>query len=1067
MKTLDLCQFPLDSLSLIEASAGTGKTYAVANLYLRYLLEQKLGVDEILVVTFTEAATQELRDRVRARIQELSQVLNGEPSDDEVLNYLYQQSSDIEADKLRLRIAERQIDQSEIHTIHGFCQQLLARHALDLNVAFTQNLMEDTKPLLLRVCEDYWRQEVFALPQELLLEVYSNWATPAELMSSLEPLINRRPDVFTPAVLEGGLSAWEQHYHATIDWYQTLRSRTLDSIDEVQKLVAESMLKGVNHKNKWLTLIREWCEAEFTSFDFPKASKRKNLFEVFTPGYLSQDVKKGGVPPEHAYFNFVEAHLRKLPVGSREVFLVQSFQEISKRFNEEKERQQAVSFDDLILNVANALSDEDTRNILINTVRERFSVALIDEFQDTDREQYHIFSSIFSSSIESRKDASMVLIGDPKQAIYAFRGGDIATYLRAKQDIDKHPRGHQFTMDTNWRSSPEMVTAVNQVFQRESNPFIAEDIPFNAVNAAKSTPEHLRGQPAFCITQVRPEGRDIKAMTSILADHCVQQILALLTEGKAAYSDIAVLVRSGKEAELVKQRLARYGLSASYEGKSNIYDSEEAQAIYRLLAAIAEPGDEYLLMSCLSELFFCIDDERLLDIRNNDSVLEYYLELFNDLHKCWNRHGVLAAIRDAMSRLGVYASWHQDASQFQDWERRLSNVNQLAELLQSQAQVTRGHFALLRWFRQNISASVLADDESRLRLESDEQLIRIVTIHKSKGLEYPYVFLPFVFTGRGADMAWFYDQSGKLNLDLLKQESNVSLVDRERLAEDIRLLYVALTRAKYQCFLGTYFYKGAGVLSLGVAKTAWAYLLDREAILEGLDEDNYRSALEGLAAQSNGVIQFNLLDEDDLSESLKQHRFAHFKSEQGRDKGRQEAIACELLDRGLSSQWRVQSFTGLMQESHARQHITTSPGSNSRTPSKEPVAESEERELSIFDFPRGSKAGTFLHTLFESIEFETAQPLTKLRSDGQPLSLRDMIAEKLSLSRLVDEGALPFWSAYLSEWLKNILDAKLSDNFSLSQLPLSDFQAEMEFYFKVQRCQIGRINELLQSYAST
>ncbi|WP_156495234.1 UvrD-helicase domain-containing protein, partial [Oleiphilus sp. HI0128] len=168
MKTLDLCQFPLDSLSLIEASAGTGKTYAVANLYLRYLLEQKLGVDEILVVTFTEAATQELRDRVRARIQELSQVLNGEPSDDEVLNYLYQQSSDIEADKLRLRIAERQIDQSEIHTIHGFCQQLLARHALDLNVAFTQNLMEDTKPLLLRVCEDYWRQEVFALPQELL-----------------------------------------------------------------------------------------------------------------------------------------------------------------------------------------------------------------------------------------------------------------------------------------------------------------------------------------------------------------------------------------------------------------------------------------------------------------------------------------------------------------------------------------------------------------------------------------------------------------------------------------------------------------------------------------------------------------------------------------------------------------------------------------------------------------------------------------------------------------------------------------------------------------------------------
>ena len=331
----------------------------MANLYLRYLLERKCSVDQILVVTFTEAATQELRDRIRARIQDLSQVFEEGGSGDPVLQHLYQQSTDIEGDKLRLKLAERQIDLSEIHTIHGFCQQLLSRYALEINIPFNQSLMEDLKPLLKQACEDFWRQEVLSLPKDLLIEVRSHWSEPDSLLNSIRPLISRRPEVCHPAFQDTGIDAWKHSHKLMLAWYCELRERTLTHIGEVESLVRESSLKNVKSKLKWLANIRAWCESAVLDFNFPKASKRNNLFEVFTPGILQQETKSGGQAPEHAYFSFLEVHLGVQPVSSREVFLVQSYQIIATQLQELKSTQDVAGFDDLILTVANALRGSD------------------------------------------------------------------------------------------------------------------------------------------------------------------------------------------------------------------------------------------------------------------------------------------------------------------------------------------------------------------------------------------------------------------------------------------------------------------------------------------------------------------------------------------------------------------------------------------------------------------------------------------------------------------------------------------------------------------------------------
>jgi len=1109
MKALNLLAFPLDSLSLIEASAGTGKTYALANLYLRYLLERKCSVEEILVVTFTEAATQELKDRIRIRIQELGAVFDGQESNDEVLNYLYKASSSPESDRLLLKLSERQIDQAEIHTIHGFCQQVLRRYALDSNVPLQQTLLEDQRSLLKQIVEDFWRQQVLTLATDEVAFICSNWAGPEDLLNAIFPLLNRSPERVMPAPLENGISAWKQQYQSSLKWLSELKERTLKDIAEVDQLIAKSSLKRLKDKQNWLKKIRYWSEATELDFNVPKSSKGSSLFSEFIPAKLAEQTKAKGITPEHSYFNFLENHLLLQPESLEAQFIVQAYQLIETTLKRTKQEQRVFSFDDLITSVSNALKSANTSsantssanttnqtNVLAEAVRARYQVALIDEFQDTDPVQYHIFSTLFgpAASVTSQsrptgtntsktKPSRLVLIGDPKQAIYAFRGGDISTYLKAKKDIAAHPNGHVFTMDTNWRSSPQMVAAVNALFTNLENPFRADEIPFQAVKAAKEKPEHLPSH-ALCISQLASADLGKAQMSSLLADHCVQQIMTLIdgagsSEVSSAmkHSDIAILVRSGAEAELIKQRLSEVGLSASFEGKSSIYDTTEAKAIYFLLEAVAEPKNEYAIRRCLAEMFFAVDDERFHEINEQASVFSEYLNIFEGLQKLWLRAGVLAMVRDALIQLKVYDAWHEFAanslkstespekmahSQTTGWERSLSNINQLAELLQHQSRVYRGHFALIRWLRDNISGADTADDASKLRLESDEQLIRIVTIHKSKGLEYPFVFVPFLFSGRGADEAWFYDPSGRLSLDLLKDEKNLDQADSERLAEDIRLLYVALTRAKYQCFVGTVAYhKRTSKISLATAKTAWAYLVCQGSPPKPLDHQALMDSLSDFQARHADIILLKHINEADilaantaLAPELQLKPVAVTETDISECSSKLNgSVQVNFLHTEIRDDWRVHSFTGLMNENqrlqpHSLLNHSVSPALSEAT--------------TIFGFPKGSRAGTFLHTLFESIVFETAEPISPLSS--QFSNLEELIHSKLKLSKLVEEELITQWASYLQNWIKSVLAYSLQTGIKLRDLKENDYISEMSFYYSIEQLNSKRFNALLERH---
>ncbi|TNC80625.1 MAG: exodeoxyribonuclease V subunit beta [Oleiphilus sp.] len=1097
MKKLDLMAFPLEGLALIEASAGTGKTYTLANLYLRYLIEKNYSVEQILVVTFTEAATQELKQRIRLRIGDLRRCLEAcqqNPafvSEDALLNSFCAKIDDSRAALLRLRIAERQMDEAEIYTIHGFCQRMLQQHALSLGTPLSQELNEDMLPLLREQCLDFWRSEILALPDVALEFVRARWADPEVLLQALGVLLQRQPEVILPALDSGsdsmqtsardGVQRWCRHLEQAHAWLQSLKDQTRLQIASVIERVQTSDLQRLKDKLRWLEQIASWAEQDDVQ-DLPKDSKGNSLLARFVPEHLAEQCKKGKTPPTHPWFGYLEQQLAEQPEGLAEQFLHVAYCCLKQDIQIRKRRGAILGFDDLILELAAALNvrlDPERKQALVGLVRSHYAIALIDEFQDTDPAQYQIFNQLFASGLADQPPA-LVLIGDPKQAIYAFRGGDIATYLRAKKDIQSHPQGSVFTMDTNWRSSPAMVAAVNTVFGLREAPFFHQDIPFVHVQAGKDEDGGFGRLPALSLRFASAQGRSKPDIDQVLARDCAGQISALLNpEGPMALkaADIAILVRTAREAELLRTVLADFGIRASFETRARIYDSEEALGVYLLLAAIAEPGQPGILRQCLAHPMLAMSDRDLEDWSRHSAVqAELHSKLLN-LQVLWERAGVLAMIREALVSLGVLQRWRQTSAHEEqgnhkngeDWERRLSNINQLAELLQEASRVETGHHALLRWLRRKIQQQEAVNDDNRMRLESDDQLVKIVTIHKSKGLEYPVVFLPFMHAARGAQEAWFYDQQGRRALDLLARERTLGLAEQERLEEDMRLLYVALTRARYRCYLGFSDYPGRGT-SLGLSGTAWGNLVlgqTENPSEPGAIED----ALENL--RQLDPTQIELVDVDAQSDPLSGQALR-----EATDVHSAEEASVKRMHRRLQTSWKVQSFTGLVQEgthrmsaagemeSSALQHLFHSNAGASRWPLAE---DADALPSHILDFPKGSRAGVFLHTLFESVDFESGELLAARSGERGPgiayRDLKEFIASQLTSAALVAPEQIGHWSERLHAWLKAALETPLIPGLKLGSVSAQCYVAEMTFHFPVAHLSAADLNQVLQREA--
>lgn len=1035
-ESLDPLRLPLRGERLIEASAGTGKTFTIAALYLRLLLglggeaayPRAISVEELLVVTFTEAATEELRGRIRSNIHELRIACMRGESDNPLYSALLAEIVDKDDAVKTLLLAERQMDEAAVFTIHGFCQRMLSLNAFESGMLFEQQLIEDESRLRYQACADFWRRHCYPLTRDIAAVIHDVWKGPRDLLKSLDRwLQGEAPQLKSPPAADETLA---ERHQQIIDRIDSLKQQWREQVGEIEGVLEDSGLdrRKFNRGNqgKWLEKVTAWAQEETLSYQLPDA------LEKFAQSFLLERTKAGGEPPVHPLFSAVESLLAS-SLTLTDLVLARAMVEIRDAVAREKRRRGELGFDDMLSRLDEALRG-DSGEALASAIRQRFPVAMIDEFQDTDPQQYRIFRRIWRQQPET----ALLLIGDPKQAIYAFRGADIFTYMKARGDVAAH-----YTLDTNWRSSPGMVGSVNRLFSLSDNPFMFREIPFLPVKAAAKN-QGLRftvdaaDVPAMNVWLMPGDTVGAGDYQTFMAQLCATQIRdwlsagqqgrALLWRGETSRpvqsSDITVLVRNRLEAAQVREALQTLGIPSVYlSNRDSVFETLEAQELLWLLQAVLSPERENTLRSALATSMFGLTARDIENLNQDEQAWDALVEEFSEYRQIWRQRGVMPMLRALMTARHIA----ENLLATRGGERRLTDILHISELLQEAASQLESEHALVRWLTQHIAEPDSNAASQQMRLESDKHLVQIVTIHKSKGLEYPLVWLPFIARFRKQDQAFYHDrETFAAVLDLGQDEASLELAEAERLAEDLRLLYVALTRAVWHCSLGV------APLSSRKSGNSDFHLSALGRLLQAGEAMDAAGLAARLADFCHGDIALQRPGELDLTPW--QAPAASI-----------PPLSARELQRRIADDWRVTSYSGLQQHGFSSGQDLLPRLDIDAVGVGEVV---EEPQLTPHQFPRGAAPGTFLHSLFEELDFTQPVP------DG-------WMAEKLQLS-----GFDAQWAPVLTDWLGGVLKTRLpGPDIALNQLAARDKQVEMAFYLPIaQLLTAERLDALIRQY---
>jgi exodeoxyribonuclease V beta subunit len=1087
MKPLNPFDLDLQKTTLIEASAGTGKTYTITTLAVR-LVAAGYPIESILVVTFTEAAAAELKLRIRDR---LSRVLgemphpeppggqektaeNGpagqtgrgpddrDPNDpagqvtghvtgnprkttDELVDFLASQG-DPEMICRRIRLALSCFDQASIMTIHAFCLQTLKAHAFETGTPFDMELMADASGFFRQVCMDFFMTTVNDLDPLVLKMLARKKMTPPALGRDMKPAV-ARPGIalIPPCPVFEDVSG--QYREVTAQIREILGDGGREVADLIQ---ADPGLDKRSYSKKnvpaWLGAACKALESDRENALFVMTEKGDSLYR-FTRTCLAQKTKAGATPAGHLFFDLCEALYglyRKMETNV--ISLKHQFPQFyGQSLSRLKQEQGQCFFDDLVNDLARALAGGPGSRQLVRAVQARYEACLIDEFQDTDPAQYTIFSTLFARAA-SRFGGfrPFFMIGDPKQAIYAFRGGDIFAYLAACKDSDQ-----RFTLGKNYRSSPLLVQAVNDLFSAAPQPFVFDDIPFIRVGTPDTACHYLldgdRLAAPLRFGFLPRKGLDLdrqRFLTKETARRLIPKLLAgqILADLEAPYTlmdkthgavpagfgDMAVLVRTNQEAKEVQEALTQARIPSYLSKTGSVYDSPQAVELNDILWAVFSPGHVGFMKAALASPVFGFEPDRLKAL--SQKALWEWQDRFRGWKEIWETKGFIAMIMGLLhSQEGLL---HPDSGLD---ERGLTNFYHLVELI-SQAALHRhlSMYYLLRWYQAQLFAGTRDEAADELRLESDRKAVAIVTIHKSKGLEYPIVYLPYLWSDprpKDNGPVLFHDPDAdfQLCLDLRGtdfQGEDTAGMDRatalhalETEAEQRRLLYVAVTRASAMCWI---FWAGVS----GVAASALGSMIHMDGCGEDADMISDLDALAGTGEK----IQVQLLAPPGAVQPLTMD----------------QALPADLSARAVTRQVRpgfsITSFSALAghpgaSETPDRSFLPEAPdtGDTMAPPDRTGT------RIRLHAFPKGPGAGDFFHAVLEQIDFQWDLP-----------AMTACVSNHLPRFGFSDPALAAPASAAIKEVVTTPLPAG-TDRFRLTDISMGHRITETEFLFDVNR----------------
>ncbi len=1148
---LDPLTLPLQGSRLIEASAGTGKTWTIAALYVRLVLGhgalgRPLTPGEILVMTFTKAATRELAERIRGRLVQAAARFRGEPPrDDEEDVFIagllaaFPEGPDRRRAAWRLALAAEAMDDAAIHTIDAWCQRMLREHAFDSGCLFDEELQANEAAVLADAVRDYWRRQVYPLGGEAFDAVLAQWANVGALEKDMR--------AFLEAPLPAGAgegSLGEAIAREARERREALAARKagwagraeemsswLGQVWKEKKHPASKGLPSEKDGTRWIKALKAWAlDPKSEVLDLKKGEER--LSHAAVRAAFAHDPAVA-IPHCFAEFDALMAALKRLPAAGPALRL-HAAAGVRERMQQLKAQAGAFGFADMLNRLERAL-DEAIHGEKARRLRQRivgqYPAALVDEFQDTSPVQLRIFDRLYRIA-ENDPARALLLIGDPKQAIYGFRGADIHSYLQAREAT----RGRHHVLGTNHRSTQGLVEAVNRVFKAAEDRAGEGAFQFraaalageagSAVNAgdarsgsalpfvevqAKERSERLatRAGEVPAITFVADgELRNMVDGRELFAALCAERIVTLLNDPTAGFreseqpfrrlrpGDIAVLVRTGTEAEEVRRALRRRGLASVYlSDKDTVFQTPEAADLLRLLQAVAAPRDVRLARAALATALLGLTLPELVALATDDERFDRHGALLQELHADWKNLGVLAMLRRALHAFDLPARWlgaqaagrpggPGDAGQ---GERRLTNVLHLAELLQAASIQVEGEQALIRWLARQIGQSDAAfavGDELVLRLESDADLVQVVTVHKSKGLEYPLVFLPFPALFRESDRdkdAVFLlpDGQGRQRLVLAPTPEELAARQKEEQREALRLLYVALTRARHALWVGVAGHRGLkgptwhrsalGYLISGPAEQPPARrLADLRALAQacphvvvervapswpaeggdagqGVDEGADRGADEGADEDEDGRLPLPPVTPLQPREAM-------------------PALATlPAYAASFDRSWSISSYSALVRDAPrgaagvgtvlaVRPWREDEPAEN-EIPSRDPrigVPPQRPADLPWHRFPRGAFAGNFLHDQLEWLA-------------GEDFALDSSATVQEALLRRCERQGWGHRAEDVRDWLRKVCTTPLP-SLGLPLAGLTTQVPEMEFWFPTDGLRAGQVDALCRQH---
>ena len=1059
MPALEWQRMPLHGRILIEASAGTGKTWNIAVIYLRLLLERDLRVEQILVTTFTDAAAQELRERLRRRLIEAERWLlgtastNAESTDEHSLeSYLASLCVDDDSQRRALRkiqLARADLDRAPISTIHALCQRIQRDFPLESGASFASDKLFDEKQLLRECVEDFWRRRYLmddVDPREASLLLKDG---PEKLLWDLSVVANS-PDA---RIESGGLHDLQERIAAL---------RTEATITELQRLAGDKKLYGPRKTALSKRLERVAAALRDESGIALEEALKKELDDKFDlESVLEQEAPDvSGTLNAHPLIRQLQTLRTLLPlrtIFTRGAVLADAALACRDELPRRAQQRHVLTFSMLIDAVYRRLCAEPSDNILADRLFEAFPVALIDEFQDTDQRQFAIFDRIY------RERGTLVMIGDPKQAIYSFRGGDIAAYLRASAQASQ-----RFSLATNYRSSPALVEAMNALYGHTDGGFDHPEIHYQPVSAAGRTdkkPYTVNGvqiaRPLvihdFRGETVDSKGQPLSSVTALEAlalDDCANRIVELLNDpqrqiggGRVTPGDIAVLLSTNTQIVAVRARLIARGVPCVGSGRGNIFAGDVARDLELILYAVLHADDDTAVRGALATSLLGATLEQFNAWRIDAPAFERELERFEAWRALVRSRGVLALIEALLAQRGTALL------ALPEGERVVTDLRHLGELLAAEESALQGLDGLYAWLvemrQEGSDGDAEAADERQLRIESDARRVQLLTIHASKGLEFPIVFLPLIWRvgdrsgSRAPGVLRYHDAEGGRCIDLGSPDfiDHLGLHFREDLQERLRLLYVALTRAIHAVHV---YWVDRGRRP-GTDQLAWQVAAIDPLIAQaqrqlGLDEGE-----ASLQAMADGLPGIALMPP--------------FKGSPRRYQKPVESNAARATQAPLpymrAFQW-LHSFSGLTRYAAAAVTIDDSGAADEAGADIVDADESsliemtdDARLLALYPL-RGPRFGDAVHQVLELVRPGPVLP------EQRALLNTQLTAQAIKVDSLSADEAME----RVGRMVDRVRQSDLGDGLRLGDIAADQRIVEFEFQFPVQRVAVAQLRQL-------